>query len=171
MAKIVKEQDTIVPEAQPMGDITPYYAVADGLFFLSTVYRNLHLNFDGNSKVDQFFQDFFEATAGQAFELSHKIRIESKGEWLPLLFGACNVGKSSPIREKFEGAIIQNVELQEAVSFAMDVEMSFNEMCSTIGNMEVIKNDIAGQNSIADIIESSDFRLLDLDGISKHVNS
>lgn len=157
--------NTITSESQ----INPYYAISDGLLILSLMYRNMHLNFDGNSKVDSYFEGFYNDTCGASFTMLHKIRAEDKNDFIPVCFGVTQIDRISPMREKYCSATYAKMQTGEAVSFMIDVELTFNKMCETLGQLNIVKQDIAGENMIAEVIDASDLRLLDLDGMSKNI--
>lgn len=149
--------------------INPYYAISDGLLILSLMYRNMHLNFDGNSKVDSYFEGFYGDALAGSFAMLHKIRAEDKNDFIPVCFGITQIDRISPIREKYCAATYSKMQVSEAVNFMIDVELTFNKMCETLGQLNIVKQDIAGENMIAEAIDASDLRLLDLDGMSKNI--
>ena len=154
------------------GLVSAYYCISDGLSILSQLYRNAHLNFDGNTKVDSFFEEWMNDTFTSHFNILHRIRIvTSSREKVFPLFGLDKMTVYSPIRafvERFFGNTsvmgIAN-DLAEAIDFISTIEEEFLRMVLELYSSVIKDVDPTGEGEVQAILDASEKRLLDTSGI------
>jgi hypothetical protein len=150
-----------------------YFCIADGLMILCHIYKNGHLNFDGQQRIDNFYEEWMGQTQKWHFEILHRIKIISAGERkVPPLFGIDSTNMYSPIRayvDKLVGAKEESSgiasDVFEMVEFAASVEDQFLRMCMELYGSIIKDNDPIGEKDVQDIMDDSENRLLDTTGI------
>lgn len=154
-----------------------YFAIAEGLFLLANLYRNAHLNHDGNTRVDAFFEGWMGDTMGASFDLLHRARIMNPENRIHPFFGLKNLDFVSPIQEIIKSYVSSTSEDSELcydaetmVDFLTTIESEFLYMCLELNDSLIAKYDPVGANTLDTIMEKSEFRLLDMDGIMKGIN-
>lgn len=173
--KILKEENykdnPEVAEALKDG----YLAIAEGLFLLGNLYRNAHLNHDGNTLVDAFFETWMGDTIGASFELLHRVRIMNPENKIHPFFGLKTLDFVSPIQDIIKSYTNNDEnstlcsDAWTIVDFLSTIESEFQYMCLELNDSLLAKYDPSGANVIATLIEKSEFRLLDMDGIMKGI--
>jgi hypothetical protein len=172
MEQDLKEQTYLDSAEKHRELLDAYLCIADGLLILSHLYRNGHLNFDGQQAIDNFFEEWMEQTQKWNFEILHRIKIISRGEQkVPPLFGVNTMGMYSPIRayvEKFydngENSRLAS-EVFDIVDFTFSVEDEFLKMCMEFYSSIIKDHDPIGEKDVQDIMDDSENRLLDSTGV------
>lgn len=144
-----------------------YKMIAENYTLLSNMYRGMHLNFDDHGEYDQLFEDWSNDLNAKLWDIMHRIKIVSRqlpNNFIPMDFGcaidpsmnplmsiATGTASSEMIYKDIRLAIVHIIQLEQV---SLDVLMTAYEYIN--------KEDPAGSNLIAELIQDSEIRLVNL---------
>ena len=139
-----------------------YNAICEQMFRLSALYRNLHVNYDGNPYVENHFEEWYHECDSEAFDLQHRVKIVDYDAIINPFFAIA--GCYAPLSYSNENVDHMQLKMtfntSEAIRYMLQLEESFLLFCLDVDDLLISTVDPAGTDRLAGIIEKSEYRIM-----------